>query len=172
MLSRIVAVISLLLLMGVSYGFFKGLIPTEKAFSFSIDQTVTRVALEEGVSPDDAIESMKLRANDLNMKLVAHMPLSTELIAQGVENVRRIEIFQFCDAKIAKAMVDHDMNFGAYLPCRITLMEDADGKLWLVMMKIDLFISMAHLPDDILALAKKVNDSLNSIIQAGASGAL
>ena len=171
-MSKFVAVISLLLLVAVSFGFYKGKIPTEEAFNFSIAQTVTRVALEEDISPDDAIESMKLRANDLNMKLVAHMPLSKELESQGLEGVRRMEIYQFCDAKIAKQMVEHDMNFGAYLPCRITLVEDADGKFWLVMMKMEMFIMMADLPEDILALANQVKDTLNEIIQAGAAGEL
>ena len=171
-MSRFIAVISLLLLVGVSFGFYKGKIPTEQAFAFSMSQTVTRIALEEGIEPDDAIESMKLRANSLNMKLVAHMPLSEELKAQGVKNVKRIEIFQFCDAKIAKQMVEHDMDFGAYLPCRITLIEDKNGKFWLVMMKLEMFIAMANLPDDILALANKVKDTLNEIVQAGAAGDL
>ena len=40
-----------------------------------IADTVLKMPLAEGVTADSAIESMKLRANALNFKLVAHLPL-------------------------------------------------------------------------------------------------
>ncbi len=136
-----------------------------------IAQTVIKMALEEGVSMDDAVDSMKLRANTLNFKLVAHQPLSKELEAQGVKS-RRMEIFQFCDARIANEMVSHDMNFAAYLPCRIAMVEDQKGKPWLVMMNLDLFIQSAELPAALNKKAVFVRDTLKSIMEAGASGDL
>ena len=48
--------------------------------------------LAEDVSMDDAIDSMKLRANKLNFKLVAHMPLSEQVKAMGQDS-KRMEIF-------------------------------------------------------------------------------
>lgn len=139
--------------------------------SIDINQTVIKMALEEGISMDDAVDSMKLRANTLNFKLVAHQPLSEELKAQGVES-KRMEIFQFCDARIANEMVIHDMNFAAYLPCRIALVEDQKGKPWLIMMNLDLFIKSAELPAELNKKAAFVRDTLKSIMEAGASGDL
>lgn len=140
--------------------------------SLDIAQTVIKVPIEQGVSMDDAIDSMKLRANVLNMKLVGHQPLSAELTARGKKEVKRLEIFQFCDPEIAEKIVNHNMNFAAYLPCRITLVEDEQGKGWLVMMDLDLFIKAAQLPEPLEKLAIKVRDSLTKIIQAGAHGEL
>ena len=137
----------------------------------NINMGMIRCTIDEEVSFDEAIQSMKLRANGLNFKMVGHLPLSEQIKANGGKS-ERMEIFQFCDAKIAKQMVEHDMDFGAYLPCRITLVEDENGKFWLVMMKLEMFIAMANLPEDILALANHVKDTLNEIIQAGAAGEL
>ena len=138
----------------------------------TLAQTVVKLPLEEGLTIAEAVESMKLHANGLNMKLVAHLPLSQELEAQGVEDVRHMEIFQFCDAKIAKKMVDYDINFSAYLPCRISVIEDKDGKVWLTMLNMDLLLSMVVLEGELMDLAKKVRNNMNAILEAGASGAL
>lgn len=138
----------------------------------SLEQTVVKHKISSDISMDDAVESMKLRANSLNMKLVAHLPLSEELKAQSVPDVRRMEIFQFCDAQIAKKMVDADMSFAAYLPCRITLLEDKEGQGWLVMLNMDLIMEMVTLPGELQSLAMKVRDNMNSILSAGANGEL
>lgn len=136
-----------------------------------IAQTVVRMALADDVTPEDAIDSMKLRANVLNFKLVAHQPLSRELEGMGIETTR-MEIFQFCDPRIARRMVSHDINFAAYLPCRIAMVEDEAGKVWLVMMNLDMFIGSARLPPELEQDAFRVRDSLAEIMQAGANGDL
>jgi len=135
-------------------------------------QTVWKVAVEEGISMDDAIDSMKLRANSLNMKLVGHQPLSQELEAQGIPDVRRMEIFQFCDAQIAKKMVDYNTTFAAYLPCRIAAITDKEGKDWLVTLNMDMIMGMVTLSPELKILAKKVRDNIDDIIHAGAAGEL
>jgi uncharacterized protein (DUF302 family) len=134
-----------------------------------IAQTVVKTPLAKGVSMDDAVEAMKIRANNLNIKLVAEMPLSKQIEAMG-EKSRRIDIYQFCDPLTAKKMVEYDIHFAAYLPCRITLVEDAKGQAWLVMMNLDMFIQDPKLSPSLKTDAIKVRDTLNEIMQAGAKG--
>ncbi len=141
------------------------------AEGMSISDTVVKLPLEDGVSMDDAVESMKLRANALNFKLVAHQPLYKELEAMGVET-KRVEIFQFCDARIAHTMIAENLDFAAYLPCRITLIEDKEGQAWLISMDLDRVIQIADLPPELLANATKVRDTITEIMEAGASGDL
>ena len=141
------------------------------AEGMSISDTVVKLPLEDGVSMDDAVESMKLRANALNFKLVAHQPLYKELEAMGVET-KRVEIFQFCDARIAHTMISENLDFAAYLPCRITLIEDKEGQAWLISMDLDRVIQIADLPPELLANATKVRDTITEIMEAGASGDL
>lgn len=127
--------------------------------------------LADDVSMDDAVDSMKLRANALNFKLVAYQPLYKELHAMGLES-KRIEIFQFCDARIAQQMIAYDKNFAAYLPCRIVLLEDEDGKAWLISMNLDILIQAAGLTPELMEQATKVKNAIQEIMHAGAEGDL
>lgn len=144
---------------------------TEKAPAVPLEQTVVKMPLAEGVDADTAIESMKLRANMLNMPLVAELPLSKQLESMG-EEARRMEIFQFCDPLTAKKMVESNIDFAAYLPCRIALVEDEEGRGWLVMADLDRILAGAELDAELQTEAMKVRDGLNEIMQAGANGEL
>jgi uncharacterized protein (DUF302 family) len=136
-----------------------------------IDSSIQRFRIEEGVSIDDAIDSMKLRANMLNFKLVADLPLSDQVKAMG-KDAKRMQILAFCDALIAKEMVEYDIIFAGFLPCRIAAVEDAQGQAWLVTTNMDMMLHAVDLPDHLQPLAKKVRDTIYSIIDAGVSGDL
>lgn len=125
----------------------------------------------EDVTADDAIESMKLRANFLNFKLVGYMPLSEQVKANGGES-NRMEIFQFCDANIAAQMVKHSMAFAGYLPCRISVIEDDAGQAWLITLNMDKTMGDASLPKELQSLGLKVRNNIYSIITAGTEGDL
>jgi len=137
----------------------------------NIEDTVIKMTLADGVSYDDAVVSMKLRANMHNMKLVAELPLSKQIEAMG-KKARRMEIYQFCDPLTAQRMVEANIHFAAYLPCRIALVEDEKGQGWLVMMNLDMMINGATLNKDLKEQAIKVRDTLMDIMEAGANGDL
>jgi uncharacterized protein (DUF302 family) len=98
---------------------------------------VYKVAVDRSVSLADAAESMRLRANALNLKLVAELPLSKQVEVMTNQEQRTITIFQFCDALTAKQLIDLNLDFSVYMPCRIALIEDANGQGWLVMMDVN-----------------------------------
>lgn len=137
--------------------------------SFAIEQTVVKQQLAEDVSADDAIDALQSKAIELNMKFVAHQPLSKELEARGVES-GRLEIFQFCNPMDANKMVEFNPIFAAYMPCRIALVEDQEGKMWLMMLNLDMLINNTPLPDDLKAVANNINSILTQIMEAGATG--
>ncbi|HSH29458.1 MAG TPA: DUF302 domain-containing protein, partial [Thiohalobacter sp.] len=87
---------------------------------FDIAQTVVRMPLEEGVSVVDAMDFMRSKAAELNMKIVAHQPVSEELKARGVDS-GPLHIMQFCNPGDAHRMVMYNAIFAAYMPCRIAL---------------------------------------------------
>lgn len=134
-------------------------------------EQVVKLPVEEGVSLDQAIESMKLRANMLNMPLVGEMPLSAQVKAMG-EDSRRIEIFQFCNPLTAKDMVQANIDFVAFLPCRIAVVEDEQGQGWLVMADLNRILAGAELPAELQERALAVRDALDQIMHAGANGEL
>lgn len=138
--------------------------------SIDISQTVVQVKLADGVSADDAIDALQSRAINLNMKLVAHQPLSKELNARGIKS-GRLEIFQFCNPEDAYKMVQFNPIFAAYMPCRIALVEEPDGTTSLMMINLDMLINNTELPPELKKMATKINSNLMEIMQAGASGA-
>lgn len=143
----------------------------EPSPDIKIEETVVKMPLAEGVTMNDAVSSMKLRANMNNMKLVAELPLSKQIEAMG-KKARRMEIYQFCDPLTAQRMVEANINFAAYLPCRIALVEDENGQGWLVMMNLDMMLNGATLTKELKAEATRVRDALMDIMKAGAEGAL
>ena len=125
----------------------------------------------EDVSFDEAVDSMKLRANMLNFKLVGHMPLSEQVAAMGGKS-NRMEIFQFCDAMIAAQMVKYSLAFAGYLPCRISAIEGNEGETWLITLNMDKTMSDAALPKELQGLGMQVRNNIYSIMSAGAVGDL
>jgi len=135
---------------------------------------VYKVALAKGVSMDDAVDSMKLRANALNIKLVAELPLSSQVEAMIGGKQRRMTIYQFCDALTAKDLVDMNVDFAIFLPCRIALVEDKTGKAWLVMMDMDVkeLAKTTKMTPELEMKITKVRNGLIEIVNAGANGDL
>lgn len=139
---------------------------------YVVGQGILEMPLAEGVSMDDAVESMKLRANQLNFKLVAELPLSKQVEAMTGKPQRRMTIYQFCDALTAQKLLDLNPAFAAFLPCRVALVEDDQGKGRIIMLNMDNMIKAAKLPPDIQIKAEEVRDNLLSIMTAGANGEL
>lgn len=140
------------------------------AVSFDIEQSVIKQPLAEGVSADDAMDAMHSKAVELNIKIVAHQPLSAELEARGIEDVMRLEILQFCNPEDAYELVKFNPIFAAYMPCRIALAEDQDGQLWVMMMNLDMLINNTPLPPELREIAVNVNNTLKAIMEAAAAG--
>ncbi|NBC46456.1 MAG: DUF302 domain-containing protein [Gammaproteobacteria bacterium] len=136
---------------------------------YEIGQTVLKIGLVDGVSPDDAVDAMNSKAVELNMKLVGHQNVGAELEARGIESPR-LEIFQFCRPEDAIKMVKFNTIYAAYMPCTISLVEDSDGRFWLEMLNLDMIINAYELPPELQAIAITVNGEMLSIITAGATG--
>jgi uncharacterized protein (DUF302 family) len=136
-----------------------------------IDKSIQRFPLAEDVSVNDAIDSMQLRANMLNFKLVADLPLSEQVESMGQE-ANFMRILAFCDALIAKQMVEYNIIFAGFLPCRIAVLEDSEGKGWIVTMNMDMMLHAVDLPEDLQPMAQKVRDTIYSIVDAGVNGDL
>jgi uncharacterized protein (DUF302 family) len=135
---------------------------------------VYKVPIDHGVSLADAAESMRLRANALNLKLVAELPLSKQVEAITGQPQRTVTIYQFCDAVLAKDLIDVNLDFSVYMPCRIALIEDAKGQGWLVMMdvNVDAVAKEKRLPQALKDRVNAVRKSLIDIMHAGARGDL
>ena len=134
-----------------------------------ITQTVAQMELKEGVSREDAVQAMLSRAVELNLKLVGRQDVSKELEARGVETPY-LSIFQFCNPMDARVMVVANPIFSSYMPCRISMVEDQQGKTWLMMLNLDMLINSELLPTQVVDTDIKVNQQMLDIMVAGATG--
>jgi uncharacterized protein (DUF302 family) len=135
-----------------------------------------KVPLEDGVTWDDAVESMKLLANEVNFKFVGSSPFSKEVEALTEAPTPRIEIFRFCDAVVARKVLDYMPEFVVFFPCKITMIEDADGKIWIVTLDWDVsWLDYAqnpnsHLTKELRADATRIRENIRYIMEGAASG--
>ncbi len=132
---------------------------------------LARVEIQQGVSFDDAVESLKLRANQYNLKFVGANPLYKEIEALTGKPAKRMEIFNFCDGLTAQQMIAANPLMISFMPCRIALVEDAQGKRWIVSMMMDKEMIRA-LPDETRKNAERIMSAMKDMMLAASSGDL
>ena len=135
------------------------------------EASIWRVPVAEGMTADEVEETMKFVANEHNFKNVGEMPLYKEVEAMSGEPYRYVKIFMFCNALTASRMLDYNDAFSSYLPCRITLIEDLEGKLWLYTLNMDGMIYGGRpLPPELKEEAENVKEIILDIMNRGATG--
>lgn len=114
---------------------------------------------------------MRFVANEHNIKNVGELPLYKEIAALSGKPFRFIKIYMFCNALTASHMLSVSDAFSAYLPCRIAMVEDPQGKLWLYTLNMDLMIYGGNpLPPALKEEAIGVKETLLDIMHRGAKG--
>jgi hypothetical protein len=138
----------------------------------SADATVWKIPLAEGISPEDAEQTMNFVANGHNIKNVGELPLSQQVELITGDRQRLLKIYQYCDPRTAMKMVDYSDAFSAYLPCRIAMVEDQQGNYALYSLNMDLMIKGGRpLPAELREEAEKVRKIIRDIMERGATGA-
>lgn len=135
------------------------------------DATVWRAQVEEGLSFDEVDETILFVANEHNIKNVGELPLYKQVESMSGKPYRKVKIYMFCNALTAARMLDHSDAYGAYLPCRVSLIEDKQGRLWIYTLNMD---PMIHgglpLPAELKAEAIQVKTIMLDVLRRGASG--
>jgi uncharacterized protein (DUF302 family) len=77
----------------------------------------------------------------------------------------------FCNPLTANEMFEYSAAFSAYLPCRISLIEDTEGKLWLYTLNMDMMIhGGTKLPAELKQDTIHVKAVMLEIMNRGAAG--
>jgi uncharacterized protein (DUF302 family) len=135
------------------------------------EASIWKIPVEEGLSWEDVEETMKFVANEHNMSNVGELPLSKDIEAKKGSEYRFVKIYLFCNSLIAGEMLDYSDAYSAYLPCRITLIEDLQGKLWLTALNMDMMIYGGEsLPAELKEAALEVKEQILDIMNRGATG--
>jgi uncharacterized protein (DUF302 family) len=135
------------------------------------EASIWKIPVAEDLTPEDVEETMKFVANEHNMSNVGELPLSKDIEAKLGKSYRFVKIFLFCNSLTAAQMLDYSDAYSAYLPCRITLIEDHEGKLWLMTLNMDMMIYGGEpLPPELKEEAIKVKEYILDIMNRGANG--
>lgn len=127
--------------------------------------------VDEGLTPEDVIESLKSIATERNFLFVGESPFSKQVEAVTGEPYRYINFLSFCDARVGKMMADYRNAYTGFMPCRIAVVEDQSGRLWLYTMNLDLMIYGGKtLPPELKESAIKVRDTIMAMMEGAAKG--
>ena len=114
---------------------------------------------------------MRFVANEHNIKNVGELPLSEQVAAMTGEEQRFWKIYMFCNPLTAAKMIEYSDAYSAYLPCRISLVEDTSGRLWIYTLNMDMMIHGGKkLPQELYEEANNVKDVILDIMNRGAEG--
>lgn len=124
---------------------------------------------------DEVVESLRSKALDLNMREVGHNTPYKVLRESFDPDSPRLEIFSFCDLQTMRMILDYSFEFAAFVPCKVTILEDAEGAIWLVTMDwdvrwLDTSPNPNRIPEELRQKAITVRENIEAIMEAAASG--
>ena len=131
-----------------------------------------------GLTFDDVLESMNLRANKLNFKYVGSNLMWKDFKAVlGDNDAPRIEVHSYCDIKVGRDLLKISPEFLVFLPCRIGIMEDANKDIWVMMLDWNLdwvkgYEGAMGVTPELAQGALDIRDKMDEIMRAGANGDL
>ena len=151
-------------------GAYMGMFDKVLATGNSAEAMIRKVKVNPEVSTDDVVEAMKSIAGDANMLQVGDSRMAEELDANG-KRQRYIRILHYCSPSIAKQFIDYSEAFGAFMPCRILIVEDDNGDRWLYTMAMELMLFGGKtLPPEMMEKAEHVRDTMYKMMDLGAEG--
>ncbi|MCB1503633.1 MAG: DUF302 domain-containing protein [Hyphomicrobiaceae bacterium] len=135
------------------------------------EATVWKAKVKDGLTFEEVDQSIKSVANELNIKGVGDLPLGDQVSAMMGKPWRKLKIYLFCNPLTAAKMIDYSDAYSAYLPCRISLLEDKTGKLWLYTLNMDMMIHGGKpLPKELKDEAMGVKKIMLGILDRGSKG--
>ena len=135
------------------------------------EATVWKRQVKDGLSFDDVDNAIKTVAAEMNIKDVGALPLGDQVTAMQGKPWRKLKIYLYCNPLTAAKMIDYSDAYSAYLPCRVSLLEDAKGKLWLYSLDMDMMIHGGKpLPPELKKEAEKVKEIILAVLDRGAKG--
>lgn len=136
----------------------------------SADAMIRKVKINDDISTDDAIENMREIAADNNFLVVGDAKMSIKSSIKDPGGKRYIRILSFCAPSVAEQFIGYSEAFGAFMPCRILIVEDDEGNRWLYTMSMELMLYGGKpLPDNMMEMALRVRGLMYGMMDAAAT---
>ena len=185
---NLLALIGLVVLLGLGFGYYKywpsvsqfdpGFPKVYAEFAGKLLETgdpgkamMWSVPVAEGLSPEDVVDSLKSLATERRFLFVGESPFYKQIKAITGEDYRYVNFLSFCDARVGKMMLEYQDEYSGFMPCRIALVEDKEGHLWLHAMNMDLMIHGGReMPPELKEKAIRVRNTMNEMMELAAAG--
>ncbi len=131
-----------------------------------------------GLTFDDVVDSLKLRANQLNFKFVGSNLMWKDFKAVlGDDTAPRVEVFSFCDIAVGRQLLKLIPEMIVFLPCRIAVMEDAKKNIWVLTLDWDMtWLDYAGktmgITPELRKSAQEIRVKMDDMMRAAANGEL
>ena len=137
----------------------------------SADAMVRKIKINDDISTEDVVESMNEIAEENNFLVVGDSKMAINSSIKNADGKRYIRILHFCSPSIAEQFIGYSEAFGAFMPCRILIVEDDEGNRWLYTMSMELMLYGGKpLPDDMMKMAERVRGLMYGMMDAAATG--
>jgi len=137
----------------------------------SAEAMIRKVRINDDITTEDAIDTMTGIAEENNFLVVGDAKMSIKSSIKDPGGKRYIRILSFCAPSIAEKFIGYSESFGAFMPCRILIVEDDEGNRWLYTMAMELMLYGGKpLPDDMLKMAETVRGLMYGMMDAAATG--
>jgi uncharacterized protein (DUF302 family) len=140
-----------------------------------INMMVAKKKVLPGITFDEVVESLQSKAFDLNMRPSGRNTPYIVLRDIYDPNSPRLEYLSFCDLVTMRKILDYSLEFSALLPCRIGVMEDEEGQIWLTTLDwdvrwLDSSPNPNRISDDLRERALRVRSNIEQMMEAAATG--
>jgi uncharacterized protein (DUF302 family) len=144
----------------------------------AMNHFAVKYKVKPGLSFDEVVQSMMLRANEVNLKFVGNNLMWKDFQdVLGDGEAPRVEVLSFCDIAIGRELLKILPEMIVFFPCRIAVMEDADKNIWVLMLDWD--ITWLNLAGKQLGMTPElrsgflsIREKMESVMRAGANGEL
>jgi uncharacterized protein (DUF302 family) len=103
------------------------------------NSAIYEVAVNDGVSYQDVVDSLKSLSEGMNFVNPANFPIGEHMKLRGVDPQGVKEVHSFCNLSMGTEIILDHPEFLVYAPCRIALYEKLDANK-----KSKLFIGLAR----------------------------
>ncbi len=142
----------------------------------AMNYMVVKYKAKPGLTFDDVVESLKLRANQLNFKNVGENLMWKDFRAVLNDNdAPRVEVFSFCDIAVGRELLKIIPESVVFLPCRIAIMEDAQKNIWVLTLDWDVtWLDYANksmgITPELRKGAMEIREKMDNMMRAAANG--
>ena len=112
---------------------------SKDSLATSSNGAIYEVAVDDGVSYQDVVDSLKSLSEGMNFVNPANFPIGEHMRLRGIDPQGVKEVHSFCNLSMGTEIILDHPEFLVYAPCRIALYEKPD-----INKKTKLFIGLAR----------------------------